>query len=194
LQLEMLALAAMGVLGLAVVGPIRRLVDGDEPWLRWTSNLALVGFAVGAVGNTLVMGKLPGIASAFVAADDANKGVIATFWRTTLDPVGLWQFGAVGVWLIVVGLVAWRRGRLAPLGAYLAIAAGVSHLIIPLVLLASAQPALAILAVIFALVIVVWFGWVGLLLWRGVALGAPDTTGPATTRGAARGDDRTRRR
>ena len=167
LQLEMFALTAMGVIGLAIVRPIRVLLDRDDPWLRWTSALAIVGFAVGAVGNSLVMGKLPGIASAYVAADDAGKAVIAVFWRTTLDPVGLWQFGAVGVWTLVVGVVALRSGQIERLGAYLALAAGVAHLAIPIVLVASAQSALGILALLAAIVIVAWFAWIGRVLWRG---------------------------
>lgn len=166
LQLEMGLLTLIGVVGLAVVRPIRRLLGRDNPWLRWASMLAVVGYAIGAVGNSLVMGKLPGIASAFVAADETGKGTIAVFWRTTLDPFGLWQFGAVGVWLIVVGIVAFRSRGLSPLGAYLALAAGVAHLAIPVVLLLSAQSALAILALVAAVVIVAWFAWIGLLLWR----------------------------
>ncbi len=166
LQLEMGLLTLMGVVGLAVVRPIRRLLSRDDPWLRWASMLAIVGYAIGAVGNSLVMGRLPGIANAFVAADDAGKGVIAVFWRTTLDPFGLWSFGAVGVWLLVVGIVAWRSRGLSRFGAYLAIAAGVAHVAIPVVLLLSASSALAILAPVAAVVMVAWFAWVGLLLWR----------------------------
>jgi hypothetical protein len=166
LQLEMLALTAMGIVGLAVVGPIRALGGEDDPWLRWTSILAMVGYAVGAVGNSLVMGKLPGIATAFVGADDAAKGTIAVFWRTTLDPFGLWQFGAVGAWLLVVGIVALRDAGLPRVGVYLAIAAGVAHLAIPITLVAAAQPALTVLALVAAVVIVAWFGWVGMHLWR----------------------------
>lgn len=173
LQLEMGLLTLIGVVGLAVVRPIRQLLGRSDPWLRWASTLAIVGYAIGAVGNSLVMGKLPGIASAFVAADEAGKGTIAVFWRTTLDPFGLWQFGAVGIWLIVVGIVAYRSRGLSPVGIYLALAAGVAHLAIPAVLLLSAQSALAILALLAAVVIVAWLAWVGLLLWR-----RPESTPP----------------
>jgi hypothetical protein len=166
LQLEMALLALMGVAGLAVVGPIRRLVDGDDPWLRWASTLALIGFAVGAVGNTLVMGKLPGIASAFVAADDAGKQVIAAFWRTTLDPWGLWQFGAVALWLIVLGTVALRSRRLPRPGALLALGAGVAQLLVPVVLILTAQSALVILALVASVIVAAWYGWAGLAMWR----------------------------
>jgi hypothetical protein len=167
LQLEMLSLTAMGIVGLAVVGPIRSLVGADDAWLRWTSLLALIGYAVGAIGNSLVMGKLPPIAAAYIAADEASKPIIAVFWRTTLDPFGLWQFGAVGVWLLVVGIVArGAGGGIPPSGAYLAIAAGVAHLAIPVVLLAAAQPMLDVLALVAAVAIVAWFGWVGMHLWR----------------------------
>lgn len=166
LQLEMGLLTLTGFVGLAVVRPIRHLLGRGDPWLRWASMLAIVGYAIGAVGNSLVMGKLPAIASAFVAADEAGKQLIAVFWRTTLDPFGLWQFGAVGLWLLVVGIVAMRSRAIPSLGAYLALAAGVAHLAIPVVLLLSAQSSLAILALVAAAVIVAWFAWVGLLLWR----------------------------
>lgn len=165
-QLEMLLLAAMGVVGIAVVRPIAALVDRDDPWLDWTSLLAIVGYAVAAVGNTMVMGKLPGIAAAFVAADDAAKPAIAALWRTTLDPWGLWQFGLVGVWLLVLGLVALRSGGLPRTGASLAVGAGIAHIVIPLVLVASAQAALVLVAPVAAVLMVAWFGWVGLYLWR----------------------------
>lgn len=166
LQLETLALAAMGIVGLAIVQPIRGLVGPDDDWLRWTSVLALVGYGVAAVGNTLILGKLPGIAAAYVGADASAQTAITTFWRTTIDPFGLWQFGAVGVWLLLVGIVARRSGALPSIGAYLALAAGLAHIVIPVVLLASAQSALAVVALIAAAVIVIWFGWVGLFLWR----------------------------
>lgn len=169
LQLENIALAAMGVVGLAVVMPIRKLLGRDNEWLHWLSYVALVGYAVAAVGNTLIVGKLPGIAAAYVAADAAAQPTIAVFWRTTLDPFGLWQFGAVGAWLIAVGVIAWRTGRLPAAGAYLALAAGLAHLAIPVVLLASAQSVFAILALIAGVLIVAWFAWIGLYLWRGSA-------------------------
>lgn len=169
LQLENIALAAMGVVGLAVVMPIRKLLGRDNEWLHWLSYVALVGYAVAAVGNTLIVGKLPGIAAAYVAADAAAQPTIAVFWRTTLDPFGLWQFGAVGAWLIAVGVIAWRTGRLPAAGANLALAAGLAHLAIPVVLLASAQSVFAILALIAGVLIVAWFAWIGLYLWRGSA-------------------------
>jgi hypothetical protein len=166
LQLEMGLLALMGIVGLGVVRPIRRLLSADDPWLRWASTLAIVGYAIGAVGNSLVMGKLPGIAGAFVAADDAGKTVIAVFLRTTLDPWGLWQFGAVGGWLLIVGYVAWRSRALPPMGAYLAIAAGVAHIVFPVLLVLSAGSAVTIAAIVASVVMLAWFAWVGLLLWR----------------------------
>ena len=166
LQLEMGLLALMGVVGLAVVRPIRTLLGGDDPWLRWASTLAIVGYAIGAVGNTLVMGKLPGIANAFVAADEAGKSVIAVFWRTTLDPWGLWQFGAVGLWLLVVGYLAWRTRAIPAIGAYLALAAGLAHIAFPVLLVLSASSLLVLVALVAAVVMAAWFAWVGLLLWR----------------------------
>lgn len=167
LHLEIAALTAMGVVGLAIVQPIRRLVGRDDEWLHWASLLALIGYAVAAVGQTLTWGKLPGVAAAFVAADDAAKPAIAALWRTTLDPWGLWQFGAVGLWLLVVGIVGLRGRSLPQTGAYLAIAAGVAHIVIPLLLIARAEPALVVVSIVAAIVMVVWFAWVGLYLRRG---------------------------
>jgi hypothetical protein len=167
LQAETLVLAAMGVVGLAVVGPIRTMVGPDAPWVRWASYLALIGFAVAAVGNTLVLAKLPGIASAYVAADASAQQAIAAFWRTTLDPWGLWQFGAIGLWTVVVGLVALRRGGLPQIGIALALAGGIAQLAIPLALFVSATAPFAIIAIVAGIVAASWFAWVGMHLRAG---------------------------
>jgi hypothetical protein len=167
LQAETLVLAAMGVVGLALVGPIRKIVGPDEPWVRWSSYLALIGFAVAAVGNTLILAKLPGIASAYVAADASAQQAIAAFWRTTLDPWGLWQLGAVGLWTAVVGLVALRKGGLPRTGVALAVAAGIAQLVIPLALFLSATAPFAIIAIVAGIVAASWFAWVGMHLRDG---------------------------
>jgi hypothetical protein len=72
----------------------------------------------------------------------------------------------VGLWLLVVGIVGMRAGGLPRIGAWLAIAAGIAHIAIPVVLGASLQPTVRVLALVGAIVMVVWFAWVGLYLWR----------------------------
>lgn len=90
--------ALVGVLGLAVIPAMSGLVRAaNEGWVRWTSNLALVGYAVSAIGYTLTIARLPAIAAAFVAGDASTKAALAVVWKSSPDLFGLWGYGAIGV-------------------------------------------------------------------------------------------------
>ena len=98
LNLQFLELTLMGVFGLAVVPALSELVRAENAgWVRWTSNLALVGYAVTAVSSFFSFGRLPGIAAAYVAGEAATQAALTPIWRSSFDLHGLWGYGAVGL-------------------------------------------------------------------------------------------------
>ncbi len=130
----------LGVLS-AVAGLVYFLLPEQQRlggWLRWASNLAVVGFAVSGVGSFIVLGRLPAIAAAFERGDAATQAALAAVWRTTLDPFGLWGYGAIGLWILTVALTMARQTDShfpAALG-YLGIVAAVVHWLVPIAFLA----------------------------------------------------------
>lgn len=163
LLLELWQMTITGVLGLAVVPAFTQLVrGGNEGWVRWTSNLAFLGFSVAAVSNALTAGRLPGLASAYVAGDDSTKAALAPIWRSSLDLQALWQYGAVGVWILAVSVFA-LRGKILPTNlAYVGMALGVLHLFVPVALLLKNQPFILAVAGLSAILAPIWYIWAGL--------------------------------
>src|SRR5581483_7057050 len=112
LVLENLALGLVGVFGLGIVPALgQTLRAADNGWMRWTSTLATVGYAVSAVGSFVSIARLPVIANAYVQGDPSTQAALAAVWRTTLDPLGVWGYAAIGLWIIVVSLTALRTAN-----------------------------------------------------------------------------------
>lgn len=173
LNVEFLLLTLTGVFGLGAVPAITRLVRGQsEGWATWASALAMVGFAVQAVSNYFTFDRMPGIARAFVAGTEATRAALVPIWRSSFDLDGLWELGAIGAWVLVVSLLAWR-GKAWPRNAsYLGFAAGALYLLFVVGFLFK-QPALFLIASIAgALTADVWYIWIGLIARRGQAAAA----------------------
>ena len=86
--------ALVGVLGVAVIPALSSLVEeGNEGWVRWAGSLATIGFVLSAVGYTLSIAKLPGIASAFVKGDEFTKAalVMISSRRSEKTSLGPWS-------------------------------------------------------------------------------------------------------
>lgn len=159
--------AAVGVLGLAVVPAMSSLVRSqNEGWVRWVSTLATVGYAVSSVGYLLSIARIPGIAAAYVKGDPATQAALAVVWRSSPDLLGLWGYGAIGVWVLVISLLAMRGSTFPKLHAYLGLAAAVLYLLVPAGVIFKARPLLLVAAGAGALVGLIWYVWSGLILRR----------------------------
>jgi hypothetical protein len=159
-------LALEGVLGLVVVIAMSRLVESlAEGWVRFTALLAIVGFAITAVGNVITIARLPGVAAAYVAGDAATKAALAPVWHSTLDPYGTFGYGAVGLWVLVISALALRNSRLPRPLTYVGLAYGVLLLLIPVALLTGATTTLLIVVVVLSAIAgPIWWIWSGLQL------------------------------
>jgi hypothetical protein len=129
LLLSYWAYALGGALALGAVPAISATVrSGNEGWVRWTSNLAIVGFAVTAIGNFRLQFLMPIRAAAYVAGDAVTKTAIANNQGLLyFDRQGWLIFGAVGLWILVVSVLALRGGAWPkPLG-YIGIAVAIAY-------------------------------------------------------------------
>jgi hypothetical protein len=159
-------LALEGVLGLVVVIALSRLVlSVGDGWVRFTGLLAIVGFAITAVGNVITIARLPGVAATYVAGDASTKAALAPVWRSTLDPYGIFGYGAVGLWILVISVLALRSSRLPRPLTYVGLAYGVLLLLIPVALLTGATTILLIVVVVLSAIAgPIWWIWSGLQL------------------------------
>jgi hypothetical protein len=173
LPLEFILLALVGVIGLAVVPAVSALVGTRENGLlRWAATLATVGYAVSAVSHLLEAARLPKIADAYVAGDASTKAVLAPIWRSSLDLHSLWQFAAVGIWILVVSALALRDQRFRWL-AYFGLVVGVLYCLTPITVIQANSALLNILvAVVGVGLATIWYVWIGLELWRAGRQGA----------------------
>jgi len=102
------------------------LRPAGEGLARWTSTLALAGFAVTALNGFRALALQPDIAAAYVSADAAAKTAIAATAQTQIDPDGWFGFGVVGAWALAAGVLALRTGLPRALG-YLGVLVGIAY-------------------------------------------------------------------
>lgn len=167
LNIENLALGIVGILGLAVVPAVaHEFRANDSGWLRWANNLALVGFAVSGIGSFIVLARLPVIAAAYERGDAATQAALAAVWRTTLDPFGLWGYGAIGLWVLVVSVTMLRRRTVSFPAAmsYLGIVAAFVHWLVPVAFVARTPGLFFVVAAGGGIVVTLWYIWLGVLL------------------------------
>jgi hypothetical protein len=177
LPLEFILLALVGVVGLAVVPAVSALVGSRENGLlRWAATLATVGYAVSAVSHLLEAARLPKIADAYVAGDASTKAVLAPTWRSSLDLHSLWQFAAVGIWIVIVSALALANRQFRPL-AYFGLVVGVLYCLTPIAVIQTNSTLLNILVAVLGVgLATVWYVWMGLELWRAARQGAQAQT------------------
>jgi hypothetical protein len=178
LETEFWELALIGVLGLVAVPGLARLAQGvNEGWLRLATTFATIGFAVQAIGNFLTLGRLPKIAEAYVSGDASTKAALVAVWKSSIDPQGFWEYGAIGLWVFVLSLLTLRNHALPRPLAYLGLALGVLHWVVPVaILLDIQQSSLVVVAVLGAILGPIWYIWAGLVAWRNTSRPSPART------------------
>jgi hypothetical protein len=159
--------ALVGVFGLAIVPALAKLVrnEDNEGWVKWTSTLATVGFAVTAIGYFLTIARLPAIANAYVAGDASTQAALAVTWKSTPDLFGFWGYGAIGIWVLCMSLCLLRAGSMKAFAAVGLVVAVIS-LLIPVGDYFKIQALILIAAGAGSILAPVWFIWLGINLRR----------------------------
>jgi hypothetical protein len=163
------ALLLGAVFALAVIPAVSQTVQHlNEGWVRWTSTLATIAFAVVILDNYWSIVYTTARANAYVTGTEAMRAVLTVPGSPQwIDVQGWLAYGAVGLWALVISLLAlrgnvWPKGlaNLGIVGAFiyfLALAASV----IPGLVVSGAGTAIAGIGAVFA---PIWYGWMGIHL------------------------------
>ncbi|MAT99268.1 MAG: hypothetical protein CL608_19190 [Anaerolineaceae bacterium] len=136
-----------------------RLKDGEPALMQLSTVLGIIwaGLIIGS-GN-LMMHGFAQIAQLY-AANPAQAEIAAL-------TVGIVENGIVsaneligGLWVLLLSWSAWRMGKLSKGLNYLGILIGVSGILTMIPPIAEATQTF------FGLSMIVWFGWLGIVLWR----------------------------
>lgn len=157
----LLAIAAV----LAISDTVR---SANEGWVRWTSNLAIIGFAVTAIDFFRQMALIPLSAAAYVQGDATIKAALTVPSAIApLDFNGWLGFGAVGLWVLVVSLLALRGGTWPKILAYVGIAVSIAYFLVVVSNVLNLATLLDIVAGVGGVILApIWFIWMGLNLRR----------------------------
>lgn len=172
-----LGIAALdSLLTIAVILAVSENVRSvNEGWVRWTSTLAIVGSGVNAVEFLNRITLNPARAAAYVKGDAAAKAALTVPGALAgLDPQAWVRFGAVGLWILVVSLLA-LRGNIWPKSlAYVGIGVAIAYCLVVPTNLLQIQLFTAIVGGISGVISwPIWYIWLGLRL-REVGAGLPD--------------------
>jgi hypothetical protein len=165
------ALLLGAVFALAVIPAVSATVMHlDEGWVRWTSTLATIAFAVVILDNYWSIVYTAARADAYATGSEAIRSALTVPGAPQfIDVQGWLATGAVGLWVLVISLHA-MRGKVWPKGlAYLGI---VGAIVLFMLLVSTVIPTLffsgtgKIVAGIGAVLAPVWFTWLGIFLHR----------------------------
>lgn len=180
LTIQLWAFVIGALLALGVVPAVFQLVRSEgEGWIRWASNLAYLGFSVTALGILRILTLLPIEASAFADADNQAKAMITgDNIHLALDPNGWLQFGAIGIWVLVVSLAALSTNRLPKTWAYLGIATAILYWVVVVGNVLEIPLLNAIAAGLGGIVLApIWYIWIGVRLRRPAVQPQQDVVG-----------------
>lgn len=163
------ALALVGVFGLGAVPVVTRAIHPTDDGLsRWAAGLAMLGFAVAVVMFVRYTHAQPIRARAYVEGDAGVRAAIeASQTAFNLDPQGWLQFGAVGLWVLVMSVQALRSGTLARSLCWLGLLVTALYWAVVAGFVLPAPILIAIAAVAGGTLLgPLWWIWLGVVLLR----------------------------
>jgi Domain of unknown function (DUF4386) len=157
------ALLAIGAV-MAIADHVRR---ANEGLVRWTSMLAIIAYAVAAVGNATDLIRIPDLAARYVQGDLPTRAAIEAGGLTSLDPSLLMHSILLGIWFLSVNFLALRSRTLPRPLAWIGLIYGIGALLTVLLFLLNMQlPLLVARGVGLVVLSPVWFVGTGIILLR----------------------------
>ena len=153
-------LAVAGVLALS-----DEIRPAHEGLVRWTSTLAIIGYAIMAITNLADLYQIRRLALGYVHLDQSAQSAIEVVGRGSLDPTLSLRFLTIGPWFLVAGWFSLRHGLLPKGLAYLGVIAGIAALCFVVLSFLEFQTLTLITGAMAVVFHPLW------LIWTGVALG-----------------------
>ncbi len=159
------------IFALAMIPAVSATVQHlNEGWVRWTTSLATLGFAVVILDNYWAIVETPARAAAYVSGTEAIRATLTVPGAPQFIDVQQWLgSGGVGLWVLVVGLLAlrgkvWSKGLayLWVFGAFVYFL-GLASAVIPDLLVSGVG---IVIQGIGAILGPIGYGWMGIHLWR----------------------------
>ena len=159
------------IFALAMIPAVSATVQHlNEGWVRWTASLATLGFAVSILDNYWAIIETPARAAIYISGTEAIRAALSIPGEPqAIDVQGWLANGGVGLWVLVIGLLA-LRGKVFPKGlAYLWIFGAFAYFT---ALAASIIPDLSLSGMVIvisglgAVLGPIGYGWMGIHLWR----------------------------
>jgi hypothetical protein len=159
--------AFYGLFAIAVVMATSDLVrNANEGLVRWTSTLAIIGYAVAVIWYFALQQANPGLAAEYSQADETTRSAVALIGPISLDPQFWMSYGITGLWFIVMNWLANRGDQLPKFLTYLGMVAGIASW---LVVAGSALGSGGLETAGFVLssfTLIIWYVWTGSVLRR----------------------------
>jgi hypothetical protein len=116
-------LAIAGVLALS--DEMRPVHEG---LVRWTSTLAIIGYAVIAITNIADLYHIRRMAFGYAQVDPSAQSALEVMGIGTLDPTLSLRFITIGPWFLMAGWLSFRTGQLPKTLSCLGVIAGIAAL------------------------------------------------------------------
>lgn len=161
-------LAVTSIMGFAVVPAVDKFVRSanNEEWVQTASIFGIVGFAISATSFLTLLGTTPKLAEAYVAGDSATQAAIVAIGLPQLDPFNVLVLGAVGIWLLIVNVLAWRSRKFRKLHAMAGIGLAGFLWVAVLAAMIQSETLDMVAAGAGALLAPIWYLWMGVRLFR----------------------------
>jgi len=162
--LNYLSVGLTAVFGLGTVDPITSYKGAQEYGvIQWTKKLAYVGFSVLALANFKVLTVKPNMAEVYSAAAESEKNIILTMDPyISFSPNGIIIHGFVGLWILLISILAIRRQRGSIFCNFMGVILGGVLILMTVPVLTPLFA--AVLNTVEGLLAFLWFGLTGIFM------------------------------
>lgn len=162
LKMQLLLFALNGILAIAVVQAIFGFLNGQKSSIRWSSTLAVVGYAILIYINFFAFEQIPKLADAYTSLDRPLRTIITAYGVGFDD----WMaFLLTGLWMLVINLHGMKEHKFPKGLAVTGMAGGAANWLIAFGSVFKSPVLMAAAAGLGGVIIgPVWFIWTGKIL------------------------------
>jgi hypothetical protein len=135
-----------------------------EGLVRWTSTLAIIGYAILAVSDIADLYQIKQVATGYAQVNPSAQSALEVMGIGSLDPSLILRFITIGPWFLVAGWLSRHNGHLPKVLAWLGVVAGIAALFFVLVSFFALQTLTMITITITLIFHPLWLIWTGIVL------------------------------